>query len=736
MTVRRNIYFRWGLFMLFLLPFGLRAQQPQGEHAPQAAPAGAQAGKETTTVDYLGDLMTKRGAGDTILYLIGNVAFHHNGTFIQCDSAKRYDDYRMECFGNVIINKDSTYIYGDRADYDGHTNIAKVYSPLLKLVNGDATMWVYNYMEFNTQTNIGEYNEGAVIVQRDNLMESDRGIFNGDSSTITFVGHVAMRNDNYKIRTDSVSYHLDNEVVTFLTKAYIWDKDRDFLTADRGNYIRATETYHFTRNAYAMTVDQEFWADTMDYESAIRQVTMRRDIQILDTAQRAIGLGDFGFYNDSLKNGMLTDNPAVILYDEPQRPDTLASIDTTVMPPVAPQADTLLIETEDSFATAAGDTLIVQPLITIDTLAAPRPDSVFTRADTILFNSYPPGKSKPRPAPASQPETDTSALAQIPAADSLTMDSLTTTVFTAPVPADTIPAGPAIGVEEPPAPEAPDSVFVAAPDSLPATDSLAALLPPDSAGQKKDTLERVIRARHNVKLWRTDVQGVCDSLTAYSVDSMASLFGRPLIWNGASQLTSDQIDVYSRNEELDYAEFIGSPFITQQVENADTLFNQAQGRFLQAWFRNNEISRAIMTGNVLNYYYMGDDSLPPDKFAVISCASLTIDFEEQEPIHMVWGGQGDWHIDPIDKIPAGQSQRLPNFSWEPERQPKSRYDITRRSVRPSRRSVVDGYPQPVFTIEERFNATRESLLKGGAWRDRNELLRVTIDDFRNSNLLY
>lgn len=739
MTLRRDTYFRLGLLLLFLLPFGLRAQQPQGEHTPQAAPLGAQTGKETTIVDYYGDLMTKR-PDDTVLYLIDHVIFHHNGTYIQCDSAKRYDDYRMECFGNVLIAKDSTYIYGDRASYDGHTNIAKVYSPLLKLVNGDATMWVYNYMEFNTQTNIGEYNEGAVIVQRDNLMESDRGIFNGDSSTITFVGHVAMRNDNYKIRTDSVSYHLDNEVVTFLTKAYIWDKDRDFLTADRGNYIRATETYHFTRNAYAITADQEFWADTMDYESAIRKVTLRRDIQILDTAQRAIGLGDFGFYNDSLKNGMLTDNPAVILYDEPQRPDTLVTTDSTAMiPPVAPQADTLLIETEDSVAMTAEDTLIVQPLILIDTLAAPaatpRPDSAFTRADTILFNSYPPGKSKPRPAPARQPEADTSVFAQIPAADSLT--TAADTLFTAPVQADSIAAEPVIGVEEPPAPEAPDSVFVAAPDSLPATDSLAALLPPDSTGQKKDTLERVIRARHNVKLWRTDVQGVCDSLTAYSVDSMASLFGRPLIWNGASQLTSDQIDVYSRNEELDYAEFIGSPFITQQVENADTLFNQAQGRFLQAWFRNNEISRAIMTGNVLNYYYMGDDSLPPDKFAVLSCASLTIDFEDQEPIHMVWGGQGDWHIDPIDKIPAGQSQRLPNFSWEPERQPKSRYDITRRSVRPSLRSVVEGYQQPVFTIEERFDATRESLLGGGAWRDRNELLDDSrVANLRKNDLLY
>lgn len=730
MTSRRHTIFRRVFLLLFLLPFALKAQPAPETPAVQEPPVQTAVDGETTIVDYYGDLMTKR-PGDTVLYLIDNVIFHHNGTYIQCDSAKRYDDYRMECFGNVLIAKDSTYIYGDRASYDGHTDIAKVYSPLLKLVNGDATMWVFNYMEFNTRTNIGEYNEGAVITQRDNLMESDRGFFNGDSSTITFAGHVAMRNDNYRIRTDSVSYHLDDEVVTFLTRTYIWDKDRDFLTAERGNYVRSTETYHFTRNAYAMTADQEFWADTMDYESAVRRVILRRDIQILDTAQRAIGLGDFGFYDDSLKNGMLTDNPAVIFYDTVSTaPDT-----------VRPAADTLSIDVTDTAAFADGaDTTIVLPIVPADTLPGTgragemgetiRPDSAFARADTIFFHSYPPGKSKPKPVPVQG--ADTLAIAQQGPADSLLSDSLPAR--------DSIPGKRTIGVEEPPAPVAPDSVFVAAEpaDRVPQGDSLALLLPPaDSTGQKKDTLERVIRGRQNVKLWRSDAQGVCDSLTAYSVDSMASLFGRPLIWNGASQLSADRIDIYSRNEKLDYAEFIGSPFITQQVEQADTLFNQAQGRLLQAWFRDNEIDRAIMTGNVLNYYYMGDDSLPPDKFAVLSCASLTIDFEDQEPVHMTWGGQGDWHIDPIDKIPAGESQRLPDFSWEPERRPKSRYDITLRTVRPSRRFVVEGYAQPVFPVEERFDATHESLLGGGTWRDRNELLDDNrVVNLRKNDLLY
>ncbi|MDE5944095.1 MAG: hypothetical protein K2G93_00705 [Rikenella sp.] len=697
------------LALLFLVPFGSGARAWGDREVESQQPPAVAGGGTTTTVDYYGDLMTQR-QGDTVLYLIDHVIFHHNGTYIQCDSAKRYDDYRIECFGNVLINKDSTYIYGDRASYDGHTDLASVHSPLLKLVNGEATMWVFNHMDFNTRTNIGTYDEGAVIFLRDNRMESDRGIFNGDSSTVTFVGHVALRNDNYKIRTDSVRYDLNSEVVTFLSKAYIWDKDRDFLTSDQGNYVRGTETYHFTRAAYAMTPDQEFWADTMDYESVMRRVVMRRNIQILDTAQRAIGLGDFGFYNDSLKNGMLTDAPAVILYETEEGRSDVAEPDSVLAP-----ADSVRIESEGS----AGDSI---PMISTGVAQDSEllPDSVFARADTILFESYPPGRSKPRPV---APGGDSAALAP---ADSLSGGGIV---------ADSAALASALGVP------GVDSVargvdslaMVEAVDSM-RVDSVR--IDPAPA-PKKDSLERIVRGRHNVKLWRSDVQGVADSLTAYTVDSMASFFGRPLIWSASSQLAADRIDLYSRNGELDYAEFIGSPFLTQQVEEADTLFNQASGRLLQAWFRENEMQRTIMTGNVRNNYYMGDEGLPPDKFAVISCASLTIDFEDQEPIHMNWGGKTDWTIYPIDKIPAGTQQRLPGFSWEPERKPRDRYDITRRSVRPSVRRTAEGYALPVFPIEERFEKAYKSLVEGRTWRDRMELLDESrVEKLHGNELLY
>lgn len=128
-------------------------------------------------VDYMADV-AKRVPNDTVMRLVGNVIFHHNGAIIQCDSALRYDDRRMDCFGRVIINQDSTYIYGDYLTYDGYHDLATVHSPLIKITNGKETVMYTYALVFNTFTSIGTFSQGGIVMQRDNFMEAERGAYN------------------------------------------------------------------------------------------------------------------------------------------------------------------------------------------------------------------------------------------------------------------------------------------------------------------------------------------------------------------------------------------------------------------------------------------------------------------------------------------------------------------------------------------------------------------------------
>ena len=85
-------------------------------------------------VDFSADVMRPvKIADSSALSLVGHVVFYHNGAVITCDSAIRFNDRMMDCYNNVIINKDSTFIYGDRAEYNGNFNTARVFSPLVKI---------------------------------------------------------------------------------------------------------------------------------------------------------------------------------------------------------------------------------------------------------------------------------------------------------------------------------------------------------------------------------------------------------------------------------------------------------------------------------------------------------------------------------------------------------------------------------------------------------------------------
>ena len=83
------------------------------------APAPAAAEGEPKIIDFKADVVAPVSAGDSVIYLVRNFAAQHNGAVITCDSAVRYSDMRMDFFGNVLINKNTTYIYGDRAEHDG-----------------------------------------------------------------------------------------------------------------------------------------------------------------------------------------------------------------------------------------------------------------------------------------------------------------------------------------------------------------------------------------------------------------------------------------------------------------------------------------------------------------------------------------------------------------------------------------------------------------------------------------
>ncbi len=754
---------------------------------------------EKKLIDLKSDLMGPIAPGDSVVFLVGNFAAQHNGAVITCDSAVRYSDMRIEFFGHVLINKNTTYIYGDRAEYDGNLNEARVYSDIVKVVDGDATLYTYKFL-FNTKKNIGEFDNGGVMINRENLLESVRGFYYADTKELIAVDQVEMHNDEYELKGDSVVYNMATDNAFFFEHTNIWNKDGDYLYADRGSYDKVDTLYIITRNGYILTEKQEIWSDSLDFYRAKDHVILRHDLQLDDTEHKVLAFGDYGEYWKEPGDAFLTRRPSVVSYDLSQGDSLFMRADSMFLFTInenalrraaaAAKADSLARLKTDSAAVATlqhrTDSLpgsqpaldsLGRPVLPapgsgsvggVDSLGRPEvPDSLQGAAvadslaapainplDTLVgdarkaFLKEQADKLKAaRKAAAAkakkekleqiaqkrQEKTTAKLLAQkereekrlaarkLKAESKLRARQARAARKGMPIPTDSTALHELDSLIGRNAMEQ-DSLLMQLGDSL-AADSVAMLIPPDSVdslAEPTDSIYRLMKGFRDVRIYRSDFQTVCDSMTAISTDSTIHLYINPVMWNQGNQITSDVMDIFTENQQVTHAEFIGSPMMVSQLDTVH--YNQVAGKQMTAWFHNNEIYRNDVNGNAQTIYYMQDGE-PPEitGMGVIESGDCSFYIEDKQVVTIVYRKDPDWNIYPMNKIPVDQELYLKGFKWEGARRPTQAAVFDRR-IRPSLREEKSQLEHPAFPLMKALEEHKKKLIGERRWADRNDLV--------------
>ena len=116
-----------------------------------------------------------------------------------------------------------------------------------------------------------------------------------------------------------------------------------------------------------------------------------------------------------------------------------------------------------------------------------------------------------------------------------------------------------------------------------------------------DSVFRLMKAYHKVRMYRTDVQGVCDSLVYNSKDSCMTMYTDPILWNEGQQLLGEQIKIYMNDSTIDWAHIINQALT---VEMKDSIhYNQVSGKEMKAYFINGDMRHIEVIGNVLTAFY-------------------------------------------------------------------------------------------------------------------------------------
>jgi len=133
------------------------------------------------------------------------------------------------------------------------------------------------------------------------------------------------------------------------------------------------------------------------------------------------------------------------------------------------------------------------------------------------------------------------------------------------------------------------------------------LLADEVRAEPADTARiRILSAHHNVRIFKSDLQGKADSLFYSSADSIIRNFVKPIYWAQGSQLTGDTIYMQLKNKKLHRMDVFNTAFVVN-LEKADSLhFNQMAGKHLRAFFKDSKIDHVIDYGNAEVIYWKRD----------------------------------------------------------------------------------------------------------------------------------
>ncbi|MDR2814213.1 MAG: hypothetical protein LBB79_06115 [Prevotellaceae bacterium] len=284
-----------------------------------AAPAFAE--KRKVEIKHANFWRSLKRGDEVINRLVGNVLLLHNETTMTCDSAYVYPDNHFEAFGRVVVTKDTTWLFGDYMDYESSTDMGKVRGRLVTLLDGKMRLRT-QFLDFNTADNVAFFFNGGVIDSEQNLLESKQGYYYSNQKLAIFVNKVEMRNEDYRIKSDSLHYLTEQDIATFFKQSYIWHDD-GFLSFRQGYYDKANDHFFMSNHVYMMNDKQESWGDSAHYYRSQKEGEMFGNVQLYDSTQHAIALGDYAKLYEDRDLAYMTKEPAGALFSDNPKDDTM-----------------------------------------------------------------------------------------------------------------------------------------------------------------------------------------------------------------------------------------------------------------------------------------------------------------------------------------------------------------------------------------------------------------------------
>ncbi len=691
-----------------------------------------------------------------------NGVFEHKGSTLSADSSYMYEDELkrqfFEAFGNVVITQPSgTVIYADKLHYNATPQIATLINNV-RMVDEGSTLTT-NHLVYKMRDQIGTYTGGGRIITGTDTITSKNGYYFERSQDAYFRNKVVVRSPDVKIYTDTMRYNSTLRTTYFFGPTDIKGNAGENLYTEKGNYQTENGIAKFSLNNLYNSESKFLKGDSLYYDRATGIGKAYNNVVFVDTLDKFYAYGGYGLYDQASESITMTDKPLIVTVvknDSTETDSTKQIIDTAERPAIQPNKKseidtTSLTEISQNNIRAENDSLAFSPPKQTDS----KVDSVYLTADTlysqmIFLKDYKAlNFNLDRDGGAIEVDQDIDYgdeddyedfqnEGEVSDSTTTTRDStmLTDSIH---LNADLSNLNPTLRSdtsENKTTNKSRKNVIQTVDDSISEIsttmeqDSIIrrkAIIPKaaqaDSiinnallTAQTADTSEkdtnnsayldtartRIVKAYYNVRMFKSDLQAVADSVYYGMADSMFRFMGKPMIWAEGSQISSDTIYLQALNQRLDNALLVGNAFMVNAV--LDTLkFNQLKGRKITAFFANNSIDRMYVDGNAENLIFSTNDSTNTiTEMFHDRGARIKIKMEKKKIIDYITIRKVDQRVYPF-RLVTQENEVLPGFTWRPQDRPKSKEDMI------SRKREIEHTPTNQQSSDSTANDAKEQI---------------------------
>ena len=604
----------------------------------------------------------------------GHARFLHNDTYLLCDSASWNVDTRfIEAYGNVQIIQNNTMLKSEEMYYWIDENKAQFRGQLVELFDKDGNTLRTERLIYNTKDSVAVFEYGGALKDKDgNVIESRKGTYDAKEGLFTFEDRTELYMDSIEIKTQTLRYFSEEEKAYFGKNTNVW-RGTGFLRADAGWYDRQQQVVQFSDRVFMFDPSYDAWADEVFYYRQDGAVDLFKNVQVLDTTNRSAYLGDHIQYlpaKDSLsERGWMTGDPAIVYFGENENHvvDTLYARADSFFVFTLPRCDVPEEEVK-----AAENRL---EDILYDALAKKREEEAASREEERIAKLREAGKLPPEWV-EQQKLAEADSIAALAAADSLAL----------------------VGERPMPSPDslAADIPALSDTTTVPPALSDTTAVPPVP---RDTTPVRFIHAWNDVRMFRSDLQAVCDSMVFSELDSIARLYGSPVMWNEIrNQLSADEMQLLMKNGSFERGSLLTDAWIISEQDSLH--YNQIKSTEMLGYFRDNKLYRFDALGGVSAIFYMLEDQVVTT-INVKESKSLTAALRDGKAQRLLYMETIKSDVYPVGQLEP-EKQRLKDFKWRAAERPVIREDVTAREVRTSDRHLYEGLVPPTYRETDKY----------------------------------